>query len=423
MAVTLGSVVKSTVDPWAIQQRIGTTDARYALNSMLMPVPNLSYVDYRSGVMASGDTKGVGGSSHMAMRVQPGGGMKVTVEMGNAVINTANQGAYMCCLDSVATLTIAASSSSQNRIDMIVARVYDDQNAAIGSPSGTRQFTVEVWRGENSSGTPTAPSVPGLAPAGAIPLAEVRVNAGVSSITTAMITDRRGPGLVARGGMRGLYGADAVEATNAGHNAAGYEGAYPGDQRWVHTNGFQHQVYYGTGSDATRAGWRGVHNALVYNANPPAGARIWTRGNGSQKEICRVTIPYPGTPFMIYPTGRAALLQSPGTAVEVLIKLDNIGGRVVNWVADDTGNVNADTVHTYSVPPIMWGPFTSSVTVLMVGKVLVTNNQNNGFSFRGDDIGHNLLSVVVYPSTVQPPNSSGNDGSGQDIADKSPTDK
>src|SRR5437764_9324330 len=119
--VSQGTVVQSAYDPWALQSRIGLADARLALDSMLMPEPNLTYIDYRSGVMVSGDTGGVGGSSHMAMRVSPSGGMNVTVEMGNAVINSPGQGAYMCALDSQKTLALNGSGLTTNRVDLIIA--------------------------------------------------------------------------------------------------------------------------------------------------------------------------------------------------------------------------------------------------------------------------------------------------------------
>ncbi|WP_134664016.1 hypothetical protein [Amycolatopsis sp. CFH S0078] len=396
--VALGSSATSAYDPWAVQSRVGLTDARLALDSVLMPRPNLSYIDYRSGVMASGDTVGVGGSSHMAMRVKPAStGLAVTVEMGNAVINTPGMGAYMCALDSVKTLNLAASSSTTNRIDLIIARVYDDLNPAIASSSGVRKFAVEVWTGDPSTGTPTQP-VPTPA-SGWHPLAAVKVNKGVSAITAADITDLRGPGLVSRGGMRALYGADAQPSSTAYQEA----GAYPGDQRWVHTSGFQHQVYYGAGDDPTKSGWRGVHNALVYNANPPPGERLWVKGGNTVKELCRVTVPYPGTPFMVYPTGRALILQSPGVQFEMRISIGSQNGALINWTSNDTNGRGKDTFWVANVAPIMYGPFTATTDFVLNGRLDGSTGADFGFSYRGNDTGATLLSVVVYPSTVQPP--------------------
>ena len=150
------NAVPSTIPPWAVQQRIGTTAARFALNSMLMPRTDsgLSYTDYRSGVMASGD----GDNAHLAMKVAAGNGMAVTVAQGNAVINTVNQGAYMCALDSTKTLTIPASSATTARYDLVVAAVYDDNNTAISGTANVRQFAVELVQGDATTGTPTVPA-------------------------------------------------------------------------------------------------------------------------------------------------------------------------------------------------------------------------------------------------------------------------
>lgn len=391
-----GTVVNSLINPWAVQSRIGTSSARYALNGMIMPVPNLSYIDYRSGVFASGDTGGEGGSGHMAMKVKPGGGMSVTVEMGNCVINTPNQGAYMSALDSKKTLTLASSGTTTARCDLIIARVYDDQNSALASASDVRKFTVEVYQGDPVSSTNVPIPTPNFA--GYIPLAAVLVRPAASSVQTADITDMRGPGLVARGGMRGLYGADARPTSNAFKEA----GAYPGDQRWVHSNGFQHQVYYGSGSDPTRSGWRGVHNCLVYNANPAPGALWWNKGQGTTIGMATVRVPYPGTPFMIYPTGRAVLLCSPNVSGDLRVGLHTATGPLVNWTNFNTLGVGTgDYWLSVSCPPVMWGPFTADLDVVLSFQIGYAP-PNNGVAFTGSDLG-NLLSVCVYPSTVQPP--------------------
>lgn len=395
--VALGTSVASQVDPWAVQSRMGLTDSRLALDSMLMPRPNLSYVDYRSGVMASGDTGGVGGSGHMAMKVKPASsGLAVTVEMGNAVINTPGQGAYMCALDSVTTLPLAPASSTQNRIDLVIARVYDDLNPAIASASGIRKFTVEVWTGDGSTGTPVQPTP--TPTEGWTPLAAVYVGKTVDHVDTANITDLRGPGLVARGGMRGLYGADAKV-----DSAAFLEpGAFPGEQRWVHSNLFQHQVYYGAGSDPTRSGWRGVFNCLVYDVSPSPGEIAWIRGLNSRQVLCQTTIPYPGTPFMIYPSARGYLYISPGCAVDLSIELASTG-QPVNWTRVNNFGETVDHVHVPNVAPKMWGPFTSALTVRLAGIVRETPGPFGGFGYRGNDTLGTQLSVCVFPSTVQPP--------------------
>ncbi|MEU5259028.1 hypothetical protein [Amycolatopsis sp. NPDC021455] len=388
--VSLGSVVQSAYDPWAVQSRVGLADARLALDSVLMPRPNLSYIDYRSGIMASGDSGSVG---HMAMKVKPASGsFGVTVEMGNAVINSPGQGAYMCALDSQATLSLTPASSTTNRIDLIVARVYDDFNTAIASAAGERKFTVEIWQGDPSSGTPVQPTPDPTN--GWHPLAAVLVNKNTSTITTAMITDLRGPGLVARGGLRALYGDDAKTTSTAFAEA----GSYVGEQRWVHAPGFQHQVYYGSGT-----GWRGAINCLRYYAAAPSSGYIFTSGYGAQREICRVTIPYPGVPYFVYPTARAKLTLSARSAADLRINIGSPNGTDVNWTRFDSYGATGDTDHVPCVPPMHYGPFTAGTDVVLSCGMRANDSQYSGFGFSGNDVGHNVISCLVFPSIAQPP--------------------
>lgn len=395
--VSLGTSVQSAYDPWAVQSRIGLADARLALDSVLMPRPNLSYIDYRSGVMASGDTAGVGGSSHMAMKVKPVPSLlSVTVEMGNAVINTPGQGAYMCALDSQKTLSLAAASSTTNRVDLIVARVYDDLNSAIASAAGVRKFSVEVWQGDPSTGTPVVPTP--TPASGWTPLAAVTVPKLATSLSASNVVDVRGPGLVARGGLRALYGEDAKTTSPAFAEA----GAYPGDQRWVHAPGFQHQVYYGGGSDPNTSGWRGVMNCLRYYAAAPAQPYLWTEGFGALREICRVSIPYPGVPYFVYPTGRACITLSSNCAADLRINIGSPSGQDINWTRFSSYGANGEKLFVPNAAPQHWGPFTSATDITLSVAMRDSVGPFSGFGFTGNDIGQNAITCLVFPSTVQP---------------------
>lgn len=396
--VSLGSSAQSAYDPWALQDRIGLADARFALDSVLMPRSGLSYMDYRSGVMASGDTAGVGGSSHMAMRVRPGSGFSVTVEMGNCVVNTSGQGAYMCALDSKKTLAITPPSSTTNRVDLVIARVYDDQNSAIASPTGDRRFVVEVWEGDPVTGTPTPPTP--TPTAGWTPLARVYVWKNVPNLRAIDCIDQRGPGLVARGGMRALYERDAV----IGSPAFTEDGAYPGDQRWVHGNQFPHQVYWGGNADGSLAGWRGVHNELVYTGEPAPGTWLWRRGQGTISELCRVHIPYPGTPYAIYPSARFNPIMSPRTQVELRIARDSAFGQLINYCEHNTFGAPdpGDHACAMNVAPMTDGPFTGPIDIVLNTYIRYAPTPNHGFAYQGNEPGQHVLSVIVKPATIDP---------------------
>lgn len=111
------------------------------------------------------------------LQVYPNEGMTITVKAGRGIffdkwlINDADM-----------PLTITAAEVTLHRIDSVVVRV--DKSEAV------RAATIYVKKGTPAS----SPTVPELIRSGTIKeyrLANIRVNAGVSTITQAMISDRR----------------------------------------------------------------------------------------------------------------------------------------------------------------------------------------------------------------------------------------
>jgi hypothetical protein len=136
-----------------------------------------------------GDAEGV--HSYSDLRVTPNSpaAMNVLVAPGRGLVNgdaVARQGAYLLEQASQMTVPIAANASGNPRIDLVVLRDYD--GAADGGSASADKGTIEVVQG-TPAGSPTVPSLP----AGAIPLAQVAVANGASSIVTANITDLRIP--------------------------------------------------------------------------------------------------------------------------------------------------------------------------------------------------------------------------------------
>lgn len=381
---SLSFSVVSDISPWAVEGEIGLRDARMLFSAVLAPDPG-ERLAVSSGVLLGGDSHGVGGCTHTALRVQAARGMAVTVASGSAVIDT-DHGPYIGTLEQAVTLRLEPASRSQNRIDLVVARVHDDLHPDLCSPHGHRHFQIEVWTGDPS---PTVPVRPEPLGRGWIPLAEVRVGADATEIWDSDITDLRGPGLATRGGIPVFYGAD----TDPESGAYRLPGSYPGAQRWIHSEGrFPHQVWRGGG----HGGWQAVHNAMCHTASPAPGDWLWVRGGGALREICSVTVRDPGVPYTVFPTGRAVLKQSPRTAVDVHIKLDDPNtGRAVNWVGTET--MDGDTRQVYSVPPVRFGPLTGDTRVYLTAQVIRCDNPEFGFAFRGSDVGENLLSVEVWP--------------------------
>lgn len=111
--------------------------------------------------------------------------MFVTVGPGRAIVDGTvspiEQGSYIVAPPDSKRLQIAPSDTSFARRDLIVARVYDADFAG----------GDYAWDREVVTGTPSATPVDPPLPANSIPLAQITVAAGVSTITAAAITDRR----------------------------------------------------------------------------------------------------------------------------------------------------------------------------------------------------------------------------------------
>lgn len=392
---TLGSTVTSALDAWSYQDRIGTADARYSLGALVHSAPGTT-ISFRGGVFAAGDP-GLGDGTHNGLRVTAGSGLGVNLQAGQGIIDTAGNGPYIATNDGAKTLGLAQSGSTTNRIDLIIGRIHDDQNSAIGSASGDRRFDMEVWTGDPSAGTPVQPTP--VVSAGWIPLAAVYVRANASQIAASDITDLRGPGLTARGGLRVLFGADAKRGSTAYAEA----GSYPGARRWVHAAGFQDQVYWGSAG----GGWRGAQNKVVYSAAPAPGGELWVTGLNNMREVCRLTVPDPGAPWSLEATARMFLNVSPWVAVDLRITVDSVDGPVLNWTRVDAMGDQHDRRKVPNVAPIPVGPFTGQRDVVLsaVSRDIYQSDQSAwGFSYTGDELGQSILVASVYPAYTQPAN-------------------
>ena len=107
--------------------------------------------------------------------VTAGTGMSVSVAAGRAWIE-----GYLYLLDTAKTLTIANADASNERRDIVVLRL--DLTA--------RTITVQVVTGTPAA-QPVAPAITRNADVYELELAEISVPAGTSSITQALITDKR----------------------------------------------------------------------------------------------------------------------------------------------------------------------------------------------------------------------------------------
>lgn len=168
----------------------------------------------KSGTLGKGDK----GAVINGMKVIPGSSAMQVIIQANDGTSTATDGhciikyddySYLCWQDSNYTLTLDGSSQSQNRISYIVAYIdrdieYEEQNKIVESPSVLKFAEVKGSESSNPA-TPTRNQIQAVTGVNNpyIVLAEVRITAGTSTITTAMITDRR-----IRGYLSGDLGLD-----------------------------------------------------------------------------------------------------------------------------------------------------------------------------------------------------------------------
>jgi len=132
----------------------------------------------RSGVIPGGNPFATSAAGAMSLQVGPGRG----VAQG-----TTAQGAYPLAVTSPETVTFTDGDASYDRIDTIVLRVLD----GMYDVSGDTLATIEVVEGQPTD-TPQRPDIPSAA----LPLWDVRVEAGTSSGTGGVnwataVTDRR----------------------------------------------------------------------------------------------------------------------------------------------------------------------------------------------------------------------------------------
>jgi hypothetical protein len=134
------------------------------------------------------DVEGVLGGADMLVVADSPASLRARVSAGRALVNSdyTNPGVYLVENDSIANAPFVGAADPTNpRIDLLVLRVHDlatDGGGGSGEVSDTDAFEVVA-------GTAAASPVAPLLPSNAIPLAELRVNAGATTIST--ITDRR----------------------------------------------------------------------------------------------------------------------------------------------------------------------------------------------------------------------------------------
>lgn len=151
---------------------------RQTLAGLLVPEPGRGPLGVRPGVVVSQ------ASTALRVRQRTTPDMAVTVEAGTVFVPavTSLGGVYQCHNDGAYNVTIAPAHATLNRLDVIIARVYD----AIDDVGVENKFVIESVTGTPAS-APVRPDLPQQCWA----LAELSVTAAATAITNAMITDLR----------------------------------------------------------------------------------------------------------------------------------------------------------------------------------------------------------------------------------------
>ncbi|ABD94212.1 unknown [Streptomyces phage mu1/6] len=123
----------------------------------------------------------------LAVSAQATPNMTVQVSAGIAYVQNkdlANYGAYTVVNDATVNLTIAASSGSQYRKDSVCVQVLDAET--LGTVNSASLLVVQGPYAASAGATTR-----GTIPPNSVVLADIAVDAGVASITSAKITDAR----------------------------------------------------------------------------------------------------------------------------------------------------------------------------------------------------------------------------------------
>lgn len=198
------SAIVPMTGAWTLQQKDTALQGRLHDGALLVQANSggaaaVANGQWRDGVIATTTASGLFVDLQVVAKSSPD--MSVNVLPGNLAVTRSGQGPYTAWSVGSLNVTFAASDPTNPRIDLVCAQVID---AAQGD-SGTQPQIVVV--------TGIAKAIPltsdAALPANAVPLAYVRVNATVTTITNANITDARKSASVAHG-IRPLMAGDAL---------------------------------------------------------------------------------------------------------------------------------------------------------------------------------------------------------------------
>lgn len=194
----------ATIQPaWTLQSQNTAAVGRAHDLSFLAQGSTVPMAFARAGVLPTVATSGNTTAVDFFVLQSGTPAMTVGVSTGAAVVaNSAGRGPYVCENTTAQTLTVTTANPSNPRLDLIYLQVID----TVAGDTGSSITQVGIVTG-TASGSPVLPSLPtnGVC----IPLAQVAVGAGVTSIVNANITDLRKSAAIGKG-PRLLLAGDAL---------------------------------------------------------------------------------------------------------------------------------------------------------------------------------------------------------------------
>jgi hypothetical protein len=137
------------------------------------------------------------------------GGLSVNIRRGAAAVERSTlAGPYIVVTEATGTVTLGTADATNPRIDRIDLQIFD---GVLGDNGGVSLTRFVVTQG-TAAGVPAAAA----APANSVPIAIVTLPANTTTITGAMITDKR-KGTAVRGAIRPLLPGDSL--SDVGFNA------------------------------------------------------------------------------------------------------------------------------------------------------------------------------------------------------------
>lgn len=309
-------------DSWASMngatRTVDAEDTRIATAALWTPGSTL--VSARQGLRP-----GPGNPFKVAATVGPSA--NVTAQLGQQLLTaTRGFGSYIATLDATKTLAIldVPADPSLQRNDLIIAKQTDTYYS-----DGSTVFLVQRVQGTAGAGDPSLAAFSDY-----MLLARVRVTAGATTVTNAMIDDLRGPWTVALGGLLPVADATARTAITTPYDG---QQIYRQDQDWV-------EVYDG-------AAWRVQGVAVVANA---AGlSAITSPYNGQQAYNSALNVPYQyrsgawglmaNVPFPLPTQTGSGALGATATATIATVSIPDLG---VPYIVEAQGQLETTTPAT-----------------------------------------------------------------------------